>query len=109
MGRERPDRWPTTPSCCGACGRRRACARRACRYKPPISNEQGLWWDSFSPTAARPRRARATGLTQHVSPGYFATIGIADRAGRDFALGDRDGSPRVVIINASLARTVLRP
>lgn len=39
-----------------------------------------------------------------VSPRYFETLGIRIRAGRDFTLGDRSGSTRVVIVNQTLAR-----
>lgn len=40
-----------------------------------------------------------------VSPGYFATMGIAVVGGREFLPGDNRGSPRVVVINETLART----
>ena len=71
--------------------------------KPPISNEQGSWWERIAPEgAAAPAWEDRTYLNA-VAPGYFATIGAPLIAGRDFAPGDRDGSPRVVIINASMA------
>jgi putative ABC transport system permease protein len=38
-----------------------------------------------------------------VSPGYFETMKIARLAGRDFTMNDRDGAPRVVIVNERLA------
>jgi putative ABC transport system permease protein len=38
-----------------------------------------------------------------VSPGYFETMVIPRRAGRDFAMTDREGAPRVVIVNDRLA------
>jgi len=37
-------------------------------------------------------------------PGYFATVGIPLRAGRDFTDADRAGAPLVVIVSSSLAR-----
>jgi putative ABC transport system permease protein len=43
------------------------------------------------------------GNTRQISSGYFKTMGIALR-GRDFAAGDRPGSPRVAIVNEALAR-----
>jgi putative ABC transport system permease protein len=39
-----------------------------------------------------------------VSVGYFETMGIPLRRGRTFAAGDREGAPRVGIINESMAR-----
>jgi len=39
-----------------------------------------------------------------VAPGYFETVGMPLVAGRDFTFRDRTGSPRVVIINQTLAR-----
>jgi putative ABC transport system permease protein len=47
---------------------------------------------------------RPLGFQQSVTPGYFATLGIPLRRGRDFT--DRDGpeAPRVIIINEALAR-----
>jgi len=41
-----------------------------------------------------------------VGPGYFHTMGIALLRGRDFTHQDREGSPRVVIVNETLARRV---
>jgi putative ABC transport system permease protein len=43
---------------------------------------------------------------QVVSPGYFATMGIPVRQGRDFAASDRLGAPGAIIINRTLARQV---
>jgi putative ABC transport system permease protein len=39
-----------------------------------------------------------------ISPGYFATMGIAIREGRAFTDGDRETSERVVIVNETMAR-----
>jgi predicted permease len=73
-------------------------------FKPPISNEHGLWWGRLAAEGEpAPDRSERTYLNA-ISPGYFATIGAPLIAGRDFAPGDRSGSPAVVIINASLAR-----
>ena len=38
-----------------------------------------------------------------VTPGYFDALGIRLRAGRDFTAFDRDSTPPVAIVNASLA------
>jgi predicted permease len=39
-----------------------------------------------------------------VGPGYFATIGQALVAGREFTVKDGDGAPKVAIINETMAR-----
>ncbi|HEX7360640.1 MAG TPA: ABC transporter permease [Bryobacteraceae bacterium] len=39
-----------------------------------------------------------------VTPGYFHTLEIAFRRGRDFTEGDKKGAPRVAIIDEALAR-----
>lgn len=40
-----------------------------------------------------------------VTPHYFATLGLRLVRGRDFTVADRPGTPAVVIINESMART----
>jgi predicted permease len=45
-----------------------------------------------------------TTQTNQVTDGFFATLGIALTAGRDFTPADRLGSPPVVIVNQELAR-----
>ena len=44
--------------------------------------------------------------TDWVSPGFFAAVGIPRIAGRDFAPTDTAGSPPVVLVNQSLARSL---
>jgi predicted permease len=39
-----------------------------------------------------------------VSPGYFATLGIPLRLGREFQAGDRLGAPQVSIVNEAFAK-----
>jgi putative ABC transport system permease protein len=41
-----------------------------------------------------------------VSPGYFETVRLPRRAGRDFIPQDREGAPYVVIVNEQLARKI---
>jgi putative ABC transport system permease protein len=45
----------------------------------------------------------ATTAFRMVTPGYFATLGIPIRRGRDFLPSDREGTEPVVIINEALA------
>ncbi len=71
--------------------------------KPPISNELGYWWERIAAEGAPVPAPRARTYLNAISPGYFATIGSPLIAGRDFSSADRDGSPRVAIINATLA------
>ena len=75
-------------------------------YKAPISNEQGSWWSTFAADGGVPPPPSPAVRTylNATSPGYFATTGTPIVAGRDFEWSDREGAPRVVIINASLAR-----
>lgn len=53
-------------------------------------------------TAIDPSRRPAAHL-QSVSAGYFRTLGIPIREGREFDLRDRAGSPGVCIVNSTLA------
>jgi predicted permease len=43
-------------------------------------------------------------LFHHVSPGYFSTLGVPLRRGRDFGADDREGAPGVVIVSEEMAR-----
>ena len=75
---------------------------------PPISNELGYWFDSFS-VEGRPADERwptsASGRTflNAVSPGYFTTVGTAFIAGRDVSASDGEGRPNVAVITVSVA------
>jgi putative ABC transport system permease protein len=40
----------------------------------------------------------------HISPDYFQTMGMHLRTGRAFTAGDRAGTPKVAVINETLAR-----
>lgn len=44
----------------------------------------------------------------HVSPGFFHTLGIPLRAGRDFQTSDTVAAPRVAVVNETFARRILR-
>ena len=57
----------------------------------------------------RPRPATGSehrAVARAVSPGYFGALAMPRLAGREFTDQDVEGSPRVAIINASLARRV---
>ena len=43
-----------------------------------------------------------------VAPGTFAALGVPIRAGRDFSAADREGAPKVAIINETIARAAFR-
>ena len=53
---------------------------------------------------APPRGREPLALTNAVTPDYFATLGTRLLEGRPFDARDRAGSPRVFIINQSMAR-----
>jgi putative ABC transport system permease protein len=59
--------------------------------------------DSACVVADRAEKPRRAGSNQ-VVPGYFDVMGIPLVAGRDFRAADQPGSPRVVIVNQTLAR-----
>src|SRR5262249_50473342 len=44
--------------------------------------------------------------TAAITPGYFATMGIPLKRGRDFGGGDRAGAPMAVIVNEAFASRV---
>jgi putative ABC transport system permease protein len=52
----------------------------------------------------KPDDAQLPANFSSVTPGYFAALGIPLRLGRDFNDQDRDGAPRVAIIDEQLAR-----
>jgi predicted permease len=53
---------------------------------------------------AVPPAEQALVVNQSVTPKYFRTLGIPLLAGRDFALADDAGAPRVAIVSESFAR-----
>lgn len=56
--------------------------------------------DRPAPPPGRAPMRQVVGIT----PGYFATLGMRLRAGRDFTANDREGQPAVVVINEAMAR-----
>jgi predicted permease len=49
-----------------------------------------------------------TSLHRIVSPGYFATLGVPLRAGREFTAADREGAPEILVIDEALASALHR-
>jgi predicted permease len=65
-------------------------------------NTDGYLVEGHAPPAAS--GAESQTIEQVVSPGYFTTLAIPVVSGRDFGPTDRFGSPRVVIVDETLAR-----
>jgi predicted permease len=69
----------------------------------PLGNSH--WGTGFDitgrPTAPADRAITAMRI---VTPGYFSTMGIPIKKGRDFDQRDKNGAPGVVIVNETLAR-----
>jgi putative ABC transport system permease protein len=71
----------------------------------PLSGPIG--WDYRFVVEGQPADEQRTNpLSNHeaVSPGYFRTLGIPLREGRDFTWGDDAPAPKVAIVSESLAR-----
>jgi predicted permease len=69
---------------------------------PPLGGmtiESGVSVGNAPPATDAPQAA-----VRIVSPGYFRTMGMALRAGRDFATTDLGDTPKVVVINETLAK-----
>jgi putative ABC transport system permease protein len=66
----------------------------------------GADWTTGFDIAGRPtaKSDRALSAVRVVTPGYFGTMGIPLRKGRDFTPRDRFESPGVVIVNEALVR-----
>jgi predicted permease len=71
---------------------------------PPLiaQRSNGTYWIDNRPEY-RPGEA-PTAAMQVATPGYFETLGISIRRGRDFSDADSWGRPQVAIINEKLAR-----
>jgi putative ABC transport system permease protein len=72
---------------------------------PPGNGDCADWFYSIP---GRPQPARnevPIALTNVTEPGYFGTMRIALRQGRDFSETDRPNGPKVAIVNETFART----
>ncbi len=63
-------------------------------------------WSVAGEGQVYPRGQAPEAFIRVVSDGYFQTLGVSLRAGRDFNDGDSPESPRVVIVNEALAHTL---
>jgi predicted permease len=72
---------------------------------PPLGGGTGMGMGAIA-FEGEPEVAPEAAVTSvaAITPGYFRTIGIAFRAGRDFDPADRTGSARVAIVNEAFAR-----
>jgi predicted permease len=69
----------------------------------PLSNSH--WGTGFDITGRPvPPSERPPSAVRIVTPGYFSTMGIPIKKGRDFDRNDKSTSPGVVIVNETLAR-----
>ena len=76
-------------------------ASAAAAYTTPF----GASWGADMRVPGRDSLPEAQGpFYNSVSPGYFATLGTRILDGREFTDADRPGSPRVIVINATMAR-----
>ena len=74
-------------------------------WYPPISDDMGSWTQSIEIDGVPINIATVKQVYFNaVSPDYVRTLGMRLLSGRDFSERDTRTSPRVVIINASLAR-----
>jgi predicted permease len=77
----------------------------ALAWKAPISFPGGSWTQTIAIDGGPPVREQTPSVFfNSVSPGYFATIGLELRRGRDISPQDTASSPFVTVVNETLAR-----
>ena len=77
----------------------------ALAWKPPISYPGGSWTQTVAIDGGPPIREDTPSVYfNSVAPGYFATVGLTLRRGRDLSAQDSKSSPFVTVVNESLAR-----
>lgn len=75
----------------------------ALSWMPPISTTLGNWTQSITVDGVAPEGTRYV-YFNGVSPRYFETVGMRLRRGRDIADTDTAATPRIAIVNETLAR-----
>jgi predicted permease len=77
----------------------------ALAWKPPISYPGGSWTQNIAVDGGPVTLSDPPSVFfNSVAPGYFATVGMALRRGRDLSAQDTAASPRVAVVNEALAR-----
>ena len=71
----------------------------------PLSGQGGSGTITVDTQSVRPEDTTPEADQRIVTPGYFTAMGISLVRGRLFTDGDRDTTPRVVVIDESLAQT----
>jgi len=75
----------------------------ALSWMPPISNTMGNWTQSITVDGVAPEGSRYV-YFNGVSSKYFDTVGMRLHRGRDIADTDTASTPKIVIVNDTLAR-----
>lgn len=68
----------------------------------PLNDNVKFGGDIFVDAGTQAQRLLYTG--NWISPDYFKTLNIPVLAGREFGAADRNGAPRVLVLNQSMAR-----
>jgi predicted permease len=80
----------------------------ALSWMPPISNTMGNWTQSITIDGTQLAGDGRYVYFNGISPEYFETVGMILRRGRTFAETDTASTPRIVIVNETLARQYFR-
>jgi putative ABC transport system permease protein len=80
----------------------------ALSWMPPISNTMGNWTQSITIDGTQLAGDGRYVYFNGISPEYFDTVGTILRRGRTFAETDTASTPRIVIVNETLARQYFR-
>jgi predicted permease len=73
-------------------------------YAPPGGSDRGDWFYSIAARPAPPKNDLPIALFNSAEAGYFQTMGIAIRQGREFTVADTATAPKVAIVNETFAR-----